>query len=296
VPTNPSTPSVYCILLNWNGWRDTLPCLDALALQDYPALRILVVDNASTDDSVARIRAAHPHITLLEASANLGFARGCNLGIRHAIAQGADTLWLLNNDTLPPPDTCSSLVAAAIANPTAGIIGSVLRYTHDPSRIQAWGGGRVNLWLGRTTHFTGPATLDANSYFTFASVLIPRAVLERVGTLCEGFFMYWEDVDLSLRISRAGYKLAVAEDTAILHKEGGSTARTASPMTDRYATAAGLLCLRRNAAVPWISMAIFAANKLLARILRRQLPNARAVLDGVADYLRQRPSSFTDRL
>jgi GT2 family glycosyltransferase len=296
VPTTPSTPSVYCILLNWNGWRDTLLCLDALALQDYPALRILVVDNASTDDSVARIRAAHPHITLLQAGANLGFARGCNLGIRHAIADGADTLWLLNNDTLPPPDTCSSLVAAALANPTAGMVGSVLRYTHDPSRIQAWGGGRVNLWLGRTTHFTAPATLDANSYFTFASVLIPRAVLERVGTLCEGFFMYWEDVDLSLRISRAGYKLAVAADTAILHKEGGSAARSASPTTDRYATAAGLLCLRRHAAVPFVSMAIFAANKLLARILRRQLPNARAVLDGVADYLRQRPSSFTHRL
>jgi GT2 family glycosyltransferase len=290
-----NTPTVAVVLINWNGWRDTLPCLDALAQQDFPALHILVVDNASTDDSVARIRAAHPHTTLLESGSNLGFGRGCNVGIRHALAHGADFVWLLNNDTLPPPDTCAKLVAKAHATPHAGLIGSVLRYLHDPTQIQAWGGGRINLWLGRSTHFTTPTPLGPHSYLTFASVLLPRGVIERVGILYEAIFMYWEDADLSLRIARAGYTLAVAEDTAILHKEGGSGTRR-SPTIDRYATAAGLHCLRRNAPIPAISMALFAANKFLSRVLRGHIANANAVLQGITDYRRQHRNLHTDQL
>ena len=293
--TATNIPTIAVILVNWNGWRDTLSCLDALALQDYPALHVVVVDNASTDDSVARIRAAHPSITLLEAGGNLGFGRGCNVGIRHAIAHGANFVWLLNNDTIPPPDTCTKLIAKAAATTHVGIIGSVLRYMHDPARIQAWGGGKIDLWLGRSTHFTAPAPLGSNGYLTFASVLIPREVIERVGILYEGIFMYWEDSDLSLRVSHAGYKLAVAEDTAILHKEGGSATQS-SPSTDRFSTTAGLFCLRRNAPVPAISMTIFTLNKLLIRILRGHFGHARAVLQGITDYRRHRHMPYTDQL
>ncbi len=93
-------PDVTCILLNWNGWRDTVECLKALKECRYRNLTIIVVDNGSTNDSVARIRAAHPDVLLLESGKNLGFAGGNNIGIRYALAQGAEYVWLLNNDTV----------------------------------------------------------------------------------------------------------------------------------------------------------------------------------------------------
>ncbi len=96
-----STPRVCCILLNWNGWQDTIECLDALKECTYQHMEIVVVDNGSTNGSVSKIKAAYPSIAVVESKENLGFAKGCNLGIRYGLARDADYLWLLNNNTKP---------------------------------------------------------------------------------------------------------------------------------------------------------------------------------------------------
>jgi len=275
------------VVVNWNGCADTLACLAALREQDYPALHVVVVDNGSSDDSVARIQTAFPDVTVIETGRNLGFPSGSNVGMRRALQEGAEYVWQLNNDTFAPADTCSKLVARAQQVPEAGIVGSVLYFMHDPSKVQAWGGGNLNLWTARATHFLAPAALGPTSYLTFASALIPREVLLKVGLLFEGFFMYWDDPDLALRVTAAGYRLAVAEDTAILHKEGGSTVRR-SPVIDRYATASALHFLRRHSPVPVLSMAILLTTKLTSRMLRGEWQNARAVLLAVGDYRIQR--------
>ncbi len=290
--SNP-TPLVYCVVVNWNGCTDTLACLASLRKQDYRALRVVVVDNGSSDDSVARIRAEFPDVTVIETGKNLGFPCGSNVGMRHALQEGAEYVWQLNNDTFAPADSCSKLVARALQVPDAGIIGSVLYFMHDPSQVQAWGGGNLNLWTGRATHFLAPATLGPTSYLTFASALIPREVLLKVGLLFEGFFMYWDDPDLALRVTTAGYRLAVAEDTAILHKEGGSTERR-SPVIDRYATASALHFLRRHSPVPWLSMAVLLTTKLASRLLRCEWQNTRAVLLAVGDYRIQRRQVYRE--
>ena len=294
-PQTHTAPLVFCILVNWNGAADTLPCIASLLQQDYQNLRIFVVDNGSTDDSVARIRSTYPQVTVLEACKNLGFASGCNVGIRRAIHEGADYIWLLNNDTVAPPDTCTKLVTHAHAHPSAGLIGSVLYYMHAPTQVQAWGGGDLTTWLGHSTHFTAPTPLGRSSYLTFASVLIPSEVILKVGILYEGSFMYWDDSDYALRVTRAGYSLSVAEDTAILHKEGGSTTRR-NPVIDRYSTAAGLHFLRRHSPIPLVSMAIFPIVKFTNRILRGHWKNAQAVLAGISDYRRQRYIPYSETL
>lgn len=290
-----SLPSVCCVLVNWNRYEDTLACLQSLAVQDYPALQTIVVDNGSTDDSVARFQQAFPQIHIIETRKNLGFPSGCNVGIRYGVAAGYDYIWLLNNDTVAPVDTCSKLVAQALATPSAGIIGSVLYYLHDPAIVQAWGGGNVDPFLGRTSHFRAPAPLGPGSYLTFASALVPRKVFEQIGILYEGFFMYWDDADLALRVARAGYTVTIAEDTAILHKEGGSSAPR-SPLIDGFSTAAGLHFLRRHSPFPLFSMTFFIALKVISRILRGQFANARAILTGVANYRTQRHITFSDTL
>src|SRR5580698_3397724 len=98
--SNFAGPLVCCVLVNWNGWQDTIDCLQSLALQDYQDLHVVVVDNSSTDDSVARIYESCPGIEVIEAAANQGFSAGCNLGIRRAFEINAKFVWLLNNDTV----------------------------------------------------------------------------------------------------------------------------------------------------------------------------------------------------
>jgi GT2 family glycosyltransferase len=106
-------PQVTAVTLNWNRPDDTLACLASLKEQTYPDLQLLVVDNGSTDDSAIRIRAEFSDVSLLAHPHNSGFARGNNLGIRQALAQGADYVFCLNNDTWLAPDAIERLVTAA---------------------------------------------------------------------------------------------------------------------------------------------------------------------------------------
>src|ERR1700709_1176957 len=96
-------PRVSCIIVNWNSWQDTVECLTSLRACTYPQLDIIVVDNGSTNDSVVRIKASCPDILLFESKENLGFSGGNNIGIRYALAMGAEYIWLLNSDTKPAP-------------------------------------------------------------------------------------------------------------------------------------------------------------------------------------------------
>ncbi len=291
-----SHPRLVCVLVNWNGWQDTLVCLDSLRAQDYPNLQVIVVDNGSTNASVERIRTAHPWVTLHETGENLGFACGCNAGTRLAYQRGADLVWLLNNDTSAPPETASLLVRTALAHPEAGAIGSVLHYLHAPNQIQAWGGGTIHLLTAYTAHFTAPASFaPANTFLTGASLLLPRRTLEQVGLFYEGFFMYCDDSDLCLRLHRAGLPLVVCAETRILHKEGGSSPKR-SPLIDRFATTSTLRLLQRAAPNPLLSMAAYLLLRLGNRLLRGRFANATAVCKGVTVFLTERHRVFTDQL
>jgi len=290
--THPDTrPLVYCILVNWNGWRDTVSCLRVLAEQDYSNFRVLVVDNGSTDDSVERIREACPQIEIVGAQTNRGFSAGCNLGIRMALAMEAEFVWLLNGDTLALPETLTQLLATA--QPKIGITGTVLRYMHDPSQVQAWGGGNILRWLGYATHFTGPADMGSDTFLTFASVLIRREVFDDIGLMDERYFMYFDDADFCFRARAAGWALAVARDTAVLHKEGGSTHGKNPPAMDRIVTASGLRFLSIYAPVPAVAMTLFVLSKLLKRLIKGDFPALQAVVRGVGDWRRNRSAVFS---
>jgi GT2 family glycosyltransferase len=114
-------PLVHVILLNYRGWQHTIACVTSLRGLTYTNVAIVVVDNASPDGSEAHIRDACPDVTVIQSGANLGFAGGNNVGIRHALEQGAEYVWLLNNDTLVDPDALGALVRHAQADPRAGL-------------------------------------------------------------------------------------------------------------------------------------------------------------------------------
>lgn len=275
---------VYCIIVNWNGWQDTVECLASLERQDYARLRVVVVDNHSTNDSVPQLTARYPNLVLLQSPANAGFSGGNNIGIQHALAAGADFVWLLNNDTVAPPDTASKLVAKALSAPDAGAIGSVLYYMDAPERVQAWGGGRFSLWHGGNTHFSAPGKFGEGTFLTAASLLLRTEALLDVGLLDQMFFMYCEDVDFSFRLRGAGWDIIVAEETAVLHKENASTGRK-SPLMDRYSTASVVHLLKRYSSAPAISVCLHLAAKLLNRLRRFEWLRLKAVVQGLRDTL-----------
>jgi GT2 family glycosyltransferase len=283
---------VCCVVLNWNGWQDTLVCLRSLENQTHQPLHVLVVDNGSTNDSVEHIRefiavsSGPSTFTLMETGANLGFAKGNNVGVREALRLGCEYVWVLNNDTECPPDTLEKLVRTAEANPQAGIIGTVLLYHHDPSKVQAWSGGRINRWTGTSRHYVGPTPQIRGSYVTLASALVRAEVFREVGLLYEGVFMYYEDTDFGVRMEDSRWKIAVAEDTAVLHKESASSDGPRNPFMEKTKAVSGLRFLRRHSPFPPFSLPIFIAIKLINRVRRGEWEAARAVLRGVGEYSR----------
>jgi GT2 family glycosyltransferase len=273
-------PRVFVIVLNWNGWRDTLECLGSLEKLDYPNYEVVVVDNCSTDGSVARIREAYPDVTLLQSGVNLGFAGGNNVGIRYALGREADYVWLLNNDTVAAPSALREMVDVALRDAGVGAVGSVLHYADEPDRIQAYGGGRVSLWSGISRHFTTLVPDEKLHYLAAASLLVRREVLERVGLLDDGFFLYWEDTDYAFRVRKAGYWLAVAPGASVWHKESATLGKK-SAVLDTYFSASAVLFFRKHSPLPLVPICMGGGARFCKRVAQGDWKRARSVWGGV---------------
>jgi GT2 family glycosyltransferase len=248
---NDVSSKVRVILLNWNGWRDTVECLSSLQRLNYPNYRVIVVDNGSTDDSVSRIQEQFPAIELISTGRNLGFAGGCNVGISHSLVEGADYVWLLNNDTTVEPDALQRLIDKATSSCRIGAVGSAIYTAHNPEELDAWGGGRVDFWLGRSRHFTRPVRDEQIQFITGASILLPRTVIQTCGALDDGFFMYWEDAAYCFHLRAAGWRLAVAGESKVWHKGSASVGRGSATM-DFYFNASAFRFFNRYSPVPWL--------------------------------------------
>lgn len=271
------TALVYVVVLNWNGWRDTIACIASLQKQDYQNLNLLVVDNGSTDESVAHIERVIPEVELIKTGANLGFGGGCNVGIRLALERGADYVWLINSDATVDPGALTALIRYAEKSPSYGAVGAVIYESDQPERIQLWGGGTVSLWFGRSHHRSAAGPLD---FISGASLLLRRAALQDAGLFDDSlFFMYWEDTDLSFRLRRAGWQLAVAEDARVWHKQAASLGKL-SPLLDEYFARSGVRFLQRYAPFPLVSIVIMLGLRLAKRLLHGDIQRARAVVRG----------------
>ena len=219
-------PTVGIVISNYNGWQDTVQCLQSLQKQTFTDFEIILLDDASPNDSVAQLRAHLPQNTVfLPQSQNLGFAAANNVGIRRALADGCDWVLLLNNDTVAAPDFLQNL----LANTPAGAVSCPKMLFLDPPDEIWFAGGALDRATGKVKHLgghqkDGPAFSQPQqvSFITFCCVLLPRAVIERVGFLDETLFMYCEDVDYCLRLADAGVPLWFLPQAKIWHKAGGS--------------------------------------------------------------------------
>jgi len=272
-------PLVYILVLNYRAWRDTLLCLKALERLEYPNYRLLVLDNASDNNAVAQLRAAFPQLELIALERNLGFAGGNNVGIRRALAEGADYVWLLNPDTIPEPEALSAMVDLAEQDPRIGAVGSVLLDMDNPQQVQAWGGGEVVLFWGLIRLLTHPRQAARLSYISGASLLIRRRALEQVGLLDEGFFMYGEDCDYGLRLRKAGFLLAVAPQARVRHK--GGTSWQGSLQADENFAAYNVRLFRKHAPWPRLAVAGYTLFWLIEYSLRGRFDKVGALWRGL---------------
>lgn len=275
-----SMSEVCAVILNWNRWRDTVVCVESVRAQKFSSLEVLVVDNGSSDDSEVRLREQLPDTTVIQSGSNLGFGGGCNIGIRRAMQQGAKYVWLLNNDATVSPETLGAMVAQAESDAGLGAVGAVIYDANGSQRVQCWGGGVVNTWLGRSRPNLGPGALD---YLTGACLLLRVEALSRVGLFDEQrYFMYWEDVDLCFRLRRAGWGLAVASQTQVWH-EASSSLGLRSPLSDRYATCSVIRFLRCYAMFPSLAIFLNVVPRLLLRLGSGQWRRLSAVYRGFQD-------------
>ncbi len=226
----PAVPTVAVIILTWNGKELTLDCLRSFARVTTPNLRILVVDNGSTDDTVAIVRAlGDARVTIIENGANLGYAAGNNAGIRQALDHGADFILLLNNDTVVDPTLVDDLLAGMAREPDIGIAGPKIYYSDPRDRIW-FAGGEVSLWRGNARHI-GIRETDHGQYDTARDVdyvsgcalFARREVFDRVGMLDAGYRAYFEDADLCARAAQVGFRIRYVPTARVWHRISAST-------------------------------------------------------------------------
>lgn len=222
-----SASKVALIILNWNGKKDTLACLDSLQKLSYPNYFILLVDNGSTDGTLESVRAAFPNVQTLALPSNLGFAGGNNQGIELALRQGADLVVLLNNDTIVASDLLDGFTQGFEKEPQAGILGAKIYLFDTQDTLDHYGGvwikKKANVRLiGYREKDQQEAKMPSIDYACGACIAIKRSVFEAIGLLEARYFLYWEENDFCLRARRAGFLTLICKDAKIWHKVSAS--------------------------------------------------------------------------
>lgn len=209
---------VAAIVLCWNDAERVRELLLQLAALSPAPGRVVVVDNGSAAGP-PEFDGEFPFVLeVLSLPENLGFAAGVNRGAQRALALGMEWLWLVNSDVEIPAHALGSLLDVALAQPRCGMVGAVL--THPDGRLQARGGGQVNLWTGMVRHVR--RSDQRCDYLSGACLLLRTSMLREIGLFDERFFFYWEDIELAARARAAGWCLAVADRCLVVHHEAST--------------------------------------------------------------------------
>ncbi|WP_338432723.1 glycosyltransferase family 2 protein [Clostridium tyrobutyricum] len=240
---------VYIILINYNGYKDTIECVNSLKQISYKNCKIIIVDNASSDNSISMLK--KQGITVIESKRNLGFAGGNNLGIKYALAHGADYIMLLNNDTIVGEYFLDNMLESFNKDNKIGLVGCKIMY-YDEKNIIWYGGGYIDWFKFLGVHYSmrqvdvGQCDTEKEiDFMTGCCMLIKRQVFEKIGLLSEDYFMYFEDVDFCVKVRNGGYKIWYNPKGVIYHKVGLSSGGEESPFSIEWCTRNRILFMNR---------------------------------------------------
>ena len=218
--------SALVVVLNFNGWEETIPCIEALLKQSYTKFHILLIDNGSKDESLKKLTRFdnHDKITFHKEPINLGFAGGVNVGIRKAIKEGYEYTVLLNNDATVTKNWLEILIESLSTQNASVVTGLLLDSTGK--KIESTGDSYSNFGLPFARQRDDDVETAYDSGFVFGGTagasVYKTALFEEIGLFDEKFFAYYEDTDISYRAQLAGHK-AYYEKTAIAHHDHGTT-------------------------------------------------------------------------
>ena len=228
------SPSVWAVVLGYNHPEDSIECLQSLAASDCPGLRLLYADNGSTEENARKVLEAITSARVIRFDPNIGVGRGFNAAMADALAQGADFLMILNNDTKIHPQAVRRLVEEGIRHPRAAVLVPKIFYYDFPDPIWSAGSRRrafPPIVVMRKTagpddgRFDGDPSLD---FACFCAVMFRRDALMELGLLDSDYRFYQEDYDFSLRARRAGWTLRFVPGAHLWHKvskTGGAGSR-----------------------------------------------------------------------
>jgi GT2 family glycosyltransferase len=275
---NDSPPKVSIVILNWNQKEMTLTCLSSLRKISYPHYEVILVDNASEDDSVSAIREEFPRVTVIENEKNLGVAGGRNVGLEVVQKKGTDYMLFLDNDTIVDPEFITEMIKEGERDKDIGILTAKIYFYDRPNTIWS-AGGKLSLYR---CHFSviGYEEEDTGQYDETREVdhvpgcclMINKEVVDKIGLFDEDFVQYFgEDTDWCLKARREGYTIVYVPASRLWHHIIKKTA-----VSDRYMYLKGrnlMLFMRKHAKVRhWIVFVfyfIFASFKVLFQEARR---------------------------
>lgn len=291
-------PLVVTVILNTNRRDDTLACLASLAESHYENHRTIVLDNASTDGSVAAIRSAFPAVDVIQLEENLGYAGNNNVGVWAALERGAEWVFVLNEDTVLDPGCLPRMVDVGQSAPDVGVVGPMVYHFDEPNVIQSAGGRLGRRW--QSVHeganepdegqFAHPRPVD---WISGCAIMVRREAIEAVGALDERFFYYWEETEWCLRVGRQQWRVMHAPRAKLWHK-GVQRDYRPSPSVTYYNTRNRLLLLAKHRAPLLVRLAVWGeiARTLTSWTVRPRWRSMRehrdAMWQGLVDFLRRR--------
>ena len=284
------------ITINYNGLKDTCELLETLPLEDN-SLEVIVVDNASKEDEASIIEQRYPMVKVIRSPQNLGFAGGNNLGIK---AAHGEYLFFLNNDTVLRHQTSDirPLIDRLESSDKIGAVCPKIRFSWEHHPIQYAGYTPLSPITMRN-HAIGFGEDDHGQYDTphptpyahGAAMMVKREVIDKAGFMPECYFLYYEELDWSMMIRRAGYDIWYEPACTIYHKESQTTGQ-ASALRTYYVTRNRLLFVRRNNRshtryVTYLYLIIVVAGKdLLKYLLQRRTDLAKATIRGILHFVK----------
>lgn len=294
-------PRVGVVVLDWNGADDTLECIASVLASHHRPLDVWLVDNASRAPAIDEVRRRHPEVRTIANPANLGYAGGNNVGIRAALAAGAEWVLVLNNDARLFPDTVDELLRVATSDPRIAAVGAKVLRLDDPSRLwMAWGEVTYRQSLVRLVGRDEPdgpafATQRDVDWVSGSAILLSRRALEALGAFDEEFFAYHEEVDWCARARERGFRVVYAPRAVVTHRGQASSGGATYVSRRQYLTARNMVRFvrRHGSRAERLRFALWLAATLPASYVRRlargEQEGVVLKLRGIADALTGRP-------
>ena len=238
---------ISVVLVNYNGEKIIENCLSSLLDNCTLDLEIMVIDNASADNSMALVESKYESVHTIYLSENLGWGAGCNIGFKEAFSRGAEYVLLLNTDTEIESGMIETLLK--YSDEKTITVPRMFSGLNDRKEFLWYSGGSIDLEKAISVQTVYPEDELENHYVTFATgccMLIHKNIWETVGGFDEDFFLYYEDTDYCLRLVRQGLKILYVPSASLWHKVGGSSDGEISYISQYYTVRNRLLFVEKN--------------------------------------------------